>query len=345
MPSVKTKPRSNISEVISVDENNISNENNVSKGIIVNEDVPWHWDDQCQTAFDELKNILISKPVLQLYDPNKPCHVFVDASQIAVGAVLKQPDESIMSTKNWCLLFLLWFPCLDVLVCLGYEKSLTHNHTSILGTENHNYFADSPVHSSARAVPPSEGSRYLRRRWGPGKKLRNREYLLRLMSDYYEPDWMSEKRPKKFRKPMFLSELNLDVSRHVSAPKQQLPWNQLNLTEELSFFHPELLPRKNQIKSWLIRRASCPVVFTWQDMGADIWPRWLRYGYCLDRKGECSFPAGMACRPVQGAKVDLHVLRWVCRNRKGDLASKKKRKACEWIRVITSVIVDCQCEC
>ncbi|GBN90069.1 hypothetical protein AVEN_160514-1 [Araneus ventricosus] len=44
--------------------------------------------------FKLLKNKLVTKPVLQLYDPKLPLHVFCDPSQVAIGAVLKQPDSS-----------------------------------------------------------------------------------------------------------------------------------------------------------------------------------------------------------------------------------------------------------
>ncbi|GBN40239.1 Transposon Ty3-I Gag-Pol polyprotein [Araneus ventricosus] len=47
-----------------------------------------------QDAFEKLKETLTTKPVLNLYNPDVTCHVFVDASQKSVGAVLKQPDAS-----------------------------------------------------------------------------------------------------------------------------------------------------------------------------------------------------------------------------------------------------------
>ncbi|UYV62715.1 K02A2.6-like, partial [Cordylochernes scorpioides] len=40
-----------------------------------------------------LKNALISQPVLYIYYPSKPCHLFTDASSLGVAGVLKQPDE------------------------------------------------------------------------------------------------------------------------------------------------------------------------------------------------------------------------------------------------------------
>lgn len=59
--------------------------------------VKFEWTDQCQTSFQNLKDRLISKPVLTLFNPNYPCHVFVDASQEAVAAILKQehPDKTL----------------------------------------------------------------------------------------------------------------------------------------------------------------------------------------------------------------------------------------------------------
>ncbi|GFS60362.1 transposon Tf2-6 polyprotein [Trichonephila clavipes] len=61
---------------------------------LLKKDKQWYWTAECQTAFQLLKNKLITKPVLQLYDPKLPLHVFCDASQNAIGAVLKQPDNS-----------------------------------------------------------------------------------------------------------------------------------------------------------------------------------------------------------------------------------------------------------
>lgn len=53
----------------------------------------WEWDSNCQNSFQKLKDALISKPILRIYDPTLPLHMFVDASQSGVGAVLKQPDK------------------------------------------------------------------------------------------------------------------------------------------------------------------------------------------------------------------------------------------------------------
>ncbi|GFS70521.1 transposon Tf2-6 polyprotein [Trichonephila clavipes] len=61
---------------------------------LLKKDKQWDWTAECQTAFELLKNKLITKPVLQLYNPKLPLHVFCDASLKAIGAILKQPDNS-----------------------------------------------------------------------------------------------------------------------------------------------------------------------------------------------------------------------------------------------------------
>ncbi|GBO38356.1 Transposon Tf2-6 polyprotein [Araneus ventricosus] len=61
---------------------------------LLKKDVKFNWTNECQDAFDKLKETLTTKPVLNLYNPDVTYHVFVDASQKSVGAVLKQPDAS-----------------------------------------------------------------------------------------------------------------------------------------------------------------------------------------------------------------------------------------------------------
>ena len=55
--------------------------------------VKWHWEEQQQKAFEEIKRLIMSKPVLHQPDQTKPFKVEVDASNCAMGTVLMQQDE------------------------------------------------------------------------------------------------------------------------------------------------------------------------------------------------------------------------------------------------------------
>lgn len=51
------------------------------------------WTEQCREAFDQLKAMLASAPVLVHYDPNRLTRVETDASDSVVGVVLSQLCE------------------------------------------------------------------------------------------------------------------------------------------------------------------------------------------------------------------------------------------------------------
>ena len=50
----------------------------------------FEWNVDCQTAFDQVKQIFISKPVLNIFDPTKKIYLFTDASRVGIGGILKQ---------------------------------------------------------------------------------------------------------------------------------------------------------------------------------------------------------------------------------------------------------------
>ncbi|GJP31378.1 hypothetical protein CLOM_g12018 [Closterium sp. NIES-68] len=50
----------------------------------------YEWGEKQQAAFEALKNLLMSPPVLRIADPERPFEVITDASDIAIGAVVMQ---------------------------------------------------------------------------------------------------------------------------------------------------------------------------------------------------------------------------------------------------------------
>ena len=51
------------------------------------------WTSACTYTFNTLKRKLVSTPILVPPNWNKEFHIFVDASNIAIGSVLNQKDE------------------------------------------------------------------------------------------------------------------------------------------------------------------------------------------------------------------------------------------------------------
>lgn len=50
------------------------------------------WSDECQEAFEYMKNFLCTQPVLAIFDSDLPIHIYTDASLKGIGAILKQPQ-------------------------------------------------------------------------------------------------------------------------------------------------------------------------------------------------------------------------------------------------------------
>jgi hypothetical protein len=58
---------------------------------LLKKDCQFHWIEECQWSFDTLKQKMVTVPILVFPDWSKEFHVHVDASSIALGAVLAQP--------------------------------------------------------------------------------------------------------------------------------------------------------------------------------------------------------------------------------------------------------------
>lgn len=55
----------------------------------------FEWTDACETSFQELKNRLVSAPVLVLPDIHKDFEIFCDASRQGLGCVLMQEGKVV----------------------------------------------------------------------------------------------------------------------------------------------------------------------------------------------------------------------------------------------------------
>ena len=57
---------------------------------LLKKDIPFHWSDLCQEAFDKLKAILTKEPLLKYPDFEQPFNLTCDASNFAIGCILSQ---------------------------------------------------------------------------------------------------------------------------------------------------------------------------------------------------------------------------------------------------------------
>jgi RNase H-like domain found in reverse transcriptase/Reverse transcriptase (RNA-dependent DNA polymerase) len=60
---------------------------------LTKKEAPFIWTPRCTDAIQQLKQIVLSDPVLQQPHPDCPYTLEVDASQYTTGAILQQPDE------------------------------------------------------------------------------------------------------------------------------------------------------------------------------------------------------------------------------------------------------------
>ena len=99
---------------------------------LLKKDAKFEWSNKCQIAFDKMKEILTSKPVLLIFDPNKPCFLFTDASRLGIGAILKQEiDTKFLFPVGYFSKKLLHYQTnysITELECLAIVESIEYFH-------------------------------------------------------------------------------------------------------------------------------------------------------------------------------------------------------------------------
>jgi hypothetical protein len=61
---------------------------------LTRKDIPWEWGNAAQSAFEQLKQEMISQLILQHFDPARPLILETDALDYAIGAICSQPDNT-----------------------------------------------------------------------------------------------------------------------------------------------------------------------------------------------------------------------------------------------------------
>lgn len=61
---------------------------------LLRKDVKFNWSVECEKSFTEIKKLLCSQPVLEIFDKDLPIKIFTDASIEGIGAILKQMQRN-----------------------------------------------------------------------------------------------------------------------------------------------------------------------------------------------------------------------------------------------------------
>jgi hypothetical protein len=61
---------------------------------LIGKDILWKWGNKVQAAFEVLKTVMISKPILKHFNPTKEIMIEMDISDYAIGAICSQPDDT-----------------------------------------------------------------------------------------------------------------------------------------------------------------------------------------------------------------------------------------------------------
>ena len=67
---------------------------------LTHKDVEWCWSDAQERAWNEVKGLIASAPVLAYYKPGEPLEVQCDSSQAGLGAALMQSGHPTAATMQ-----------------------------------------------------------------------------------------------------------------------------------------------------------------------------------------------------------------------------------------------------
>lgn len=77
-------------------QNFVKNHSTVLKSLnnLLKRDVEWKWEEEHHKAFDEIKHILATKPMLKRPNFDRVFKLYTDWSKIGIGALLAQEDDA-----------------------------------------------------------------------------------------------------------------------------------------------------------------------------------------------------------------------------------------------------------
>ncbi|GAB1598801.1 noggin-3-like [Argonauta hians] len=188
-------------------------------------------------------------------------------------------------------------------------------------------------------------------------KRRRKKKLLQILGKDFNPNIMSINKPKNSNGSLKYIDYPIDT-----MMLDQVKDLKINLTYDNNTAMIPDLQLIAAIKKWLVKKSSCPVEYTWINIGEFFWPSWIRQGNCID-SGQCSWPPGMRC--VSAKSKIINILRWNCKHRLRNSGSNKSkstnskpsstksginrrknhRRRCRWDKIPYPITDECFCTC
>lgn len=218
---------------------------------LTKKDVQFKWDDRCEEAFDKLKEMLITAPILAHFDPERETMVEADSSGYATGGLMLQKDDhgiwrpvAYLSKKhspaeaNYPIHDKELLAIIRCLEAWRPELQAVKHFTILTDHKNLRYFY-SEKQLTERQVRWSE---YLARfnftlEWKPGKSLGRPDALSRRGQDL-PADGSDERLKARFMK-MFQSEHLKSV--HIASMGVPAKPEEINFEEEVRLFEDQEL--------------------------------------------------------------------------------------------------------
>ncbi|XP_046337219.1 noggin-2-like [Haliotis rufescens] len=197
----------------------------------------------------------------------------------------------------------------------------------------------------------------------PRKKHLKTHKLMKRLSGDFNKNYMSVERPSIVNEIIVqqVQDETVDAVQSLDIDLTDINGLQLQLNQTVI----------QAMQSWLVRRASCPVHYRWEDLGSFFWPRWIKRGECVGTPS-CSWPPGMHCIPTKSRRIKI--LRWHCRPWRGGRGRGRRPsrhggntdddsndtetwvrphrgrhvklgKRCKWVKVPYPITDSCYCGC
>lgn len=234
---------------------------------LLKKNTKWEWDDDCQRAFDHVKAILTTSPVLRIFEPNHDTYLYTDASRKGIGAVLKQSDPNDATKTQYVIGYFSrsLLPCqarytVTELELLAVVSAIDYWHYYLIGKRFTVYTDHAPLKAVGKIGKPNT------RLFNWAVKLKQYNFAVE-----YRPGPKNEEADYLSRNPIEqLYELTEHIAMWVDQERIKRAWEEMDPAEW------KRLPRKIHIiegkegKQYIYRKGDLTKEFLPLELAKDV---------------------------------------------------------------------------